>query len=117
MARRKFFRRASRGVSRGFKRASSSTAGLKPVDVIIAGALYGAARPLLANMLPNLFSFGPVDSDNAIIGAAGWYGMKQKGIWKALGTIALGTEAGIVTARLVTGTSSDKAAETSTYDY
>jgi len=84
-------------------RSGRSSSGLTPMNVMLAGAVYGAARPIAAKFLPDLFSIGPVDSDNVLIGAAGFYGMKKSsGFMKALGAVALGSEAGIVTARLVT---------------
>jgi len=94
---------AKRSRSRGFSKRShsKSSSGLTPMNVVLAGAIYGAARPFVAKFLPDLFSFGPVDSDNVIVGAAGFYGMKKgKGLLKALGAVALGSEAGIVAARL-----------------
>lgn len=75
------------------------------MNVLLAGTIYGLARPFAAKMLPDFFSFGPVDSDNVIIGAAGFYGMKKgNGLIKALGAVALGSEAGIVAARLTNST-------------
>jgi len=100
------FRKAKRARSRGFMRARAKHSGsgaISPMNALLAGAIYGAARPLVAKYLPDLFSFGPVDSDNVLIGAAGFYGMKKgHGLMKALGAVALGSEAGIVTARLAT---------------
>lgn len=95
-------RRAYRSFGRrSGRRHSNGSSGLSPTNVLLAGAIYGAARPIAAKMLPDMFSFGPVDSDNVIIGVAGWYGMKKgKGLMKALGTVALGSEVGIVTARM-----------------
>jgi|WetSurMetagenome_2_1015567.scaffolds.fasta_scaffold87502_3 hypothetical protein len=98
-AARRSFGRSSRRSSR-----RSSTSGLSPMNVLMAGAIYGAARPFAAKMLPDIFSAGPIDSDNVIIGAAGFYGMKKgNGLVKALGAVALGSEAGIVAARVSSG--------------
>jgi len=112
MARRGFKRRARSffGKSRAHRSKSS---GMSVTNVLLAGVIYGAARPYLAQMLPDLFSFGPVDSDNAIIGAAGMFGMKKSGLWKALGTVALASEVGIVTSRIVTGTASASSSQAS----
>jgi len=100
-------RRSSGGFSKK-SRSKNSSGSLTPMNVMLAGAIYGAARPFAARMLPDLFSFGPVDSDNAIIGGAGFYAMKKgNGLVKALGAVALGSEAGIVTARLVTPMAQD----------
>jgi hypothetical protein len=113
-------RRSYRSFSRGSRRRSGGgSSGLSPVNVLLAGAIYGAARPLAAKMLPDMFSFGVVDSDNVIIAAAGFYGMKKgKGLMKALGTVALGSEVGIVTARLSQNlTSGTPTNQTSSYDY
>jgi len=114
---KKAYRKAKRGFRKGYRAAGKPS--LKPMDVLLAGAIYGAARPFAAKMLPDLFSFGPVDSDNAIIGAAGFYGMKKgKGLVKALGAVALGSEAGIVTARITSNTAQNVgSAGTSAYDY
>lgn len=102
MARFKKARRSFRRFSKASRRTGSSK--LSVMEVAAAGALYGAARPYAANMMPTFFSFGPVDSDNVILGAAGAYAaLKGKGLIKALGVIALGTEAGIVTGKFVSG--------------
>lgn len=117
----RFRRKASRR-SFGFKKArrsGRSSSGLTPMNVLLAGAVYGLARPYVANVLPNMFSVGPVDSDNVIIGAAGYYGMRKgNGLVKALGAVALGSEAGIIANRLTSGVV-QKAATTSAtaYDY
>ena len=89
------------------------------MNVLLAGAIYGAARPFAAKMLPDMFSFGPVDSDNVLIGAAGFYGMKKgKGLMKALGAVALGSEAGIVAARVTSGMANNAGdAGSSAYEY
>lgn len=97
------FRKKARSYGFSRKRSSrrSTSSGLTPMNVMLAGAIYGAARPFAAKMLPDMFSAGPVDSDNVIIGAAGFYGMKKgSGLVKALGAVALGSEAGIVAARV-----------------
>jgi hypothetical protein len=86
------FKKKARRSFRGFAKKSRSYAGnssIKPMDILIAGAIYGAARPFAAKLLPNMFTFGPVDSDNVLIGAAGFYGMKKgKGLIKARGAAA-----------------------------
>lgn len=114
---KKSFRRASRGFKKSYRAASKPS--LKPMDVVLGGLIYGAARPFAAKMLPDMFSFGPVDSDNVIIGAAGLYGMKKgKGLMKALGAIALGSEAGIVAARVTSSTAqSVSTAGADAYEY
>lgn len=106
----RFRRKASRRSFGGFRARASrsrSSSGLTPMNVALAGAIYGVARPIIANTLPNMFSFGPVDSDNAIIGGLGFYGMKKtSGLMKALSVVALASEVGIVTSRLTSGTTS-----------
>jgi hypothetical protein len=105
------FRRKARARARSFGKVrarsrSSSSGGIKFTDLLIGGAIYGLARPMVANMLPNLFSFGPVDSDNAIIAGAGFMGMKNSNkIIKATSMIAIAGETAIVTGRLTSGTS------------
>jgi hypothetical protein len=107
MARFRRIARGFRGFKRAARRANRTTGSLKVTDVLIAGVIYGVGRPMLANVLPNFFSMGPVDSDNVIIGAAGFYGMKKgKGITKALGIMALGGEAASVTSKLMGNTGS-----------
>jgi len=104
MARRKFFKRArSRAVAtyRAAKRPSLSV-----MDVLLAGAIYGAVRPTIAGMLPTFFSFGPVDSDNVVLAGAGYFASKQSNkIIKSLGLVAMGTEAGLVTSKALQGVS------------
>lgn len=74
------------------------------MDVLIAGAIYGAARPTIANMIPTFFTFGPVDSDNVILGGLGYMASKSNTkLIKAIGLVAMGTEAGIITSGLITG--------------
>lgn len=95
-------RRSSSRYSHKTSRHGSS--GVSFTDLLIGGAIYGVARPYVANMLPDLFNFGPVDSDNAIIGAAGYYGMKHtKGVMKATSMMAVAGEAAIVASRLSQG--------------
>jgi hypothetical protein len=105
MARKRSKGRFRSRVSR-FARRSNRSVGVTPMNLVLAGAIYGYARPIAANMLPNMFSFGPVDSDNILIGAASYYGMrKSSGIVKALSTVALAGEASIIAQRLGSGTS------------
>jgi len=112
---------ARRSYGRSMRRGSSrrGSSGLSPMNVMLAGAIYGAARPFAAKMLPDMFSAGPIDSDNVIIGAAGFYGMKKgSGLVKALGAVALGSEAGIVASRLTSGVAQDiSSAGTDAYNY
>lgn len=98
----KFKRRAVRRYARPARRSRrASSSGLTPMNVLLAGAVYGASRPFVAKLLPDFFSFGPIDSDNVIIGGAGLYAMKkQTGFIKALGAVACGSEAGIVASRV-----------------
>jgi len=112
------FRRKARRAYRGFKRSrgrrSRGSSGLSPMNVLLAGAIYGAARPMVSKFMPDMFSFGPIDSDNVLIGVAGYYGMKKSsGLIKALSTVALGSEVGIVTARLSQGMIGNTASQSS----
>lgn len=109
-------RRYKTSARRSSRRSSS---GLSPMNVLLAGAIYGAARPFAAKMLPDFFSAGPIDSDNVIIGAAGFYGMKKgNGLVKALGAVALGSEAGIIAARVTSGAAEQvSSAGTNAYEY
>jgi len=102
------FRTKARRYFRGFKnkaRSMNRTSGqIKATDVLIAGVIYGMAKPIIKNTIPDFFSFGPVSSDNLVIGGAGFYGMKKgKGIVKALGIIALGDQASEVSQNLMGG--------------
>ena len=72
------------------------------MDVLLAGAIYGAVRPTVANVIPTFFKFGAIDSDNVILAGAGYFASKSNNkIIKSLGLIAMGTEAGIVTSGLI----------------
>lgn len=103
-AKRKSYR-AKASYSRG-----RSSGGIGLTDLLIGGAIYGFARPMVANMLPDLFSFGPVDSDNAIIAGAGYLGMKNSNkIIKATSMVAIAGETAIVTSRIAQGNSSTNA--------
>lgn len=112
MARFKKARRVYGRAKKMYRAHSKPSIGV--MDVLLAGAIYGAVRPTVANMLPTFFSFGPVDSDNVILGGAGYFASKSSNkLIKSVGLIAMGTEAGIVTSNLLVGTSS--ATSTSTY--
>lgn len=98
---RKMRRRASRNFKR-YSRRSGSSSGLKPMDVVIGGAIYGAGRQFVADFIPDFGTFGPVSSDNLVVGAAAMLGMKQKNkIIKAASTVALGTEIAAVVSKMV----------------
>lgn len=80
------------------RRTTSRSTGIGAMDVLLAGAVYGIARPRVAALLPDLFTVGPVTSDNAIIGGAGYLASKQSNkLLKALGLITMGAEASIIT--------------------
>lgn len=97
--------KAKRSYGRMKAKSHKSAGGLGLTDLLIGGALYGFARPMVANMLPNLFTFGPVDSDNALIAGAGYFGMKSSNkIIKALSMSAIVGETAIVTSRVAQGT-------------
>jgi len=72
----------------------------------MAGAIYGIARPMIANILPNFFNIGPVDSDNVVIGGAGYMLAKKSGLMKAVGIVALAGETANVTQKLSGGMTS-----------
>ena len=93
-------RRVYSAVKTAYKRARAPSVSV--MDVLLAGALYGAIRPTVANMLPTFFKFGPVDSDNVILAGAGYFASKNSNkLIKSIGLIAMGTEAGIVTSGLI----------------
>jgi hypothetical protein len=97
----RFRKRAKRRNYGGFTRKSrgrSTSSGISATDILLAGAIYGVARPRISALLPDLFNIGPVTSDNAIIGAAGYMASKQSNkLIKAVGLMAMGGEAGIIT--------------------
>jgi len=110
----RFRRKAKRRSYSGFmKRGSSrrkSGSSLSATDVLLAGAIYGVARPMIANMLPSFFQFGPVDSDNVILGGAGYMASKQGNkLIKSVGLIAMGTEAGLIANNVVSSKTSPSA--------
>jgi hypothetical protein len=107
---RKRFRRARAFMRRRAGRSMGS--GLKATDIMMAGAVYGFARPMVANMIPPLFEFGPIDSDNAIIGVAAYMGMKQKNkLVRAISAVALGGEIAQVTAKMTAGNTSSSSVQ------
>ena len=105
----RFRKRRSRRGFRGFaRRGKRGTSGPSAMDYAIAGAVYGIARPMVGNMLPSMFSFGPVDSDNAIIGGAAFLGLKKGGkMVKAISGVALASEVAMVAAKATAGMSGD----------
>jgi hypothetical protein len=115
MARNRFHRIRTR-YSSSKRRGRSKGSSLSPLKVILANAVYGAVRPYAANMLPDFFNFGPVSSDNVILGGVGALAMSQSNGWmKALGVAMVGQEAGIVGAKLSTGMSSSGGTSGVTY--
>jgi len=98
-----------RGSYRGFSRRSrgrsnGGSSGLKWWEVLIGAVIYALVRPFVANNVPTFFSFGPLDSDNVIIGGAGYLGYtKGKGIIKATGLAAMVGEASIVASNFASG--------------
>jgi hypothetical protein len=68
------------------------------MNVLLAGAVYGVARPYVAAIIPD-YSIGPVSTDNLAIAGLGYLGSRKSGFIKALGLIAMGGEAGIVAAK------------------
>jgi hypothetical protein len=105
---RRYFRNSAK-----IKRTHHKTSSISVTDVLLAGALYGAIRPTVSNLLPSFFNFGGIDSDNVILGGAGYFATKQSNkLIKSIGYIAMGTEAGIITSKLMNGTPS-----TQNFDY
>ena len=95
----------------------SSNGSVSLMNVAGAGAIHGIARPMIANILPSFFSFGPVDSDNVIIGGAGYYAMKKgSGIIKILGMLTLANEVSYVTQK-VTGNNQTQQTNAVAYNY
>lgn len=102
MAFKKRFARRSFGRARSMRHSKSGRSSLGLWDFALAGAVYGLVRPTIANMLPTFFTFGPVDSDNVILAGAGYFASQSNTKFiKALGYVAIGTEASIVTSNVV----------------
>lgn len=99
----RFKKRFKRSYSRAVKAYKSSRKpSFSAMDIVIAGAAYGALRPMASNVLPNFFTFGPVDSDNVIIGGAGYLASKSSTkLIKTIGLVTMAGEAGIIASRLV----------------
>ena len=112
---KRFYRRA-RAVAKSYR--SSKKPSISVMDVMLAGAIYGAVRPMVANMLPTFFSFGPIDSDNVILGGAGYMASKSSSkLIKTVGLIAMGTEAGIIANNLVNKQISPSSSNINAYNY
>lgn len=112
---KRFAKRARSRTASGYKAARKPS--LSVTDVLLAGAIYGVARPTISNMLPSFFKFGSIDSDNVILGGAGFMASKSSNkLIKSIGLIAMGTEAGIVTSGLLSGVTSEAPAQTYSYD-
>lgn len=114
------FRKAKRYGRRFGKRQSRrSNSGMSPLNLMLGGAIYGFARPIVANMLPTFFQFGPVDSDNVIIGGLGYLGSKKSsGIIKAISYAAIIGESANITSKLSGNTtSSGSTAPTGAYSW
>lgn len=119
----RFRKRARRSYSRavgGFRRAyrSARRPSVSPMNIVLAGALYGLARPMIASRLPTFFNVGGVaDSDNAILGVAGYFASKQSNkLIKTMGLMAMGTEAGIVASNVINKNMTGST-NTPAYDY
>lgn len=89
---------------------------MSPMTVLLAGAVYGVARPYVANMIPD-YNIGPVSTDNLAIAGLGYLGSKKSGFIKALGLVAMGGEAGIVAAKGIGAVTGNAAQQTDTYVY
>lgn len=86
------------------------------MNVLLAGAVYGVARPYVANIIPE-YSIGPVSLDNVAIAGLGYLGSKKSGFLKALGLVVMGGEAGIVAAKGIGGVTGNVGQQESTYVY
>ena len=92
------------------RRRSSKSSGLSAMDYALAGAVYGVARPIVSGMIPPMFEFGPVDSDNAILGGAAFFGLKKGSkMIKAISAVTLAGEVAQVAAKATSGMSSNSA--------
>lgn len=97
-------RRGRRSFGRFRRGGRRSSGGPSAMDYILAGAIYGVGRPMVANMIPPMFEFGPVDSDNAILGGAAWFGLKKGNkLIKAISGVTLAGEVAQVAAKATSG--------------
>jgi len=95
MAKFRKARRVARRVGSYFKRKSSrkSSSSQSPLNMGIAGGIYGAARPFAANMVPEIGFLGGY-SDNVVLGGAGYLAAKKgSGMIKTAGLAVLTCEA------------------------
>jgi len=99
MARRKYF-------GRKHKRSGRSFGGVSPVNIAIGSAVYGAARPYVANMIPDIPQLGGF-SDNVILGVGGYLlAKKGNGMMKTAGISILANEAFIAGSKAIGGMTS-----------
>lgn len=114
-----FKKRAKRSRSRGSMKSrsrSKGSSGLSVTNVLLAGAVYGVARPYVSNMIPD-YNIGPVSTDNLAIAGLGYLGSKKSGFIKALGLVAMGGEAGIVAAKGIGAVTGQAGQQTNNYVY
>lgn len=100
MARRRYFGK------RKARRSGKSFGGVSPVNVAIGSAVYGAARPYVANMIPDIPQLGGF-SDNVVLGVAGYFlAKKGNGMMKTAGISILCNEAFIAGSKAMGGMTS-----------
>lgn len=101
---RRHMRRARHSSS--FYRRGKSSQGLKPMTLILGGAVYGAVRQYASNAIAPLTASIPLGniSDEVVLGTAGYLlATKTKGITRDIGRAALTIEAARIGEAVVTG--------------
>ena len=103
MARFKKFRSRARKVYGSAKRFVSRKESINPEMIALTSGVYGAARPFVANMVPDIDALGGY-SDNLILGGIAYLACKKgKGLVKTAGLSVLSCEAFIAGNKLSAG--------------
>jgi len=88
----------------GFKGKKSGS--VSPMEMALGSGMYGFARPMVANFIPDVSSIP--NSDNVLLGVAGYFAAtKGSGLVKKAGYVVLANEAFIAASRMQAGTSNN----------
>lgn len=99
------FRKMRRFARRGFKKVKkySKSNSESPLEIAAYSAVWGAARPYAANMMPDIPPLGAY-SDNVVFGVLGYLAAKKgNGMIRKAGKVILINEAFIAGAKLSAG--------------
>lgn len=100
----KKFRARARSFFKAKRRSSKGNSGDSIEKLAVGSAVYGVARPYVANLIPDIPQLQGY-SDNVLLGIAGYLGAKKgSGMFKTAGKVVLMNEVFITSSKLMSGT-------------